>query len=190
MRHHSPLLLVFKGHPGSGKSAVARALGRVLHVPVIDKDDVKDVIGEACDDPGGLAYTVMFNIARRQLVQGLSVICDSPLSEAAGYTAACCIAHDTSARIVIIECFCSSEAEWRRRIEQRSSLHLPSHHVTTWNALEDHLHRRETSSSYLIAERHVKVDTIEPLEKVLTQITSWLREQHLIPAGERAEHLI
>jgi predicted kinase len=170
-----PVLIAFKGHPGSGKSAVARALGRFLSVPVIDKDDIKDVLGGICEDSGGLAYTAMFSIARRQLLQGLSVICDSPLSEPAGYTAACCVAHDSSARLVVIECFCSSQEEWRRRIERRAALRLPAHHITDWPALEEHMRRRREISNYPIDEPHLVLDTVEPLGQVLERIIVWLQ---------------
>lgn len=170
-----------KGHPGSGKSAVARALGRQLGIPVIDKDDIKDVLDNVCQDSGGLAYTTMFNIARRQLLQNLSVICDSPLSEPAGYTAACCIAHDTTANLVVIECFCSSEEEWRRRIEQRSALRLPDHHVTSWPDLEAHLRRRHKVSNYAISEPHLVVDTVTSLKEVLYCISTWLQNIGVVP---------
>ena len=170
----TPLLIAFKGHPGSGKSAVARALGRRLAIPVIDKDDIKDVLDGRAEDAGGLAYSAMFNVARRQLLQGLSVICDSPLSEPMGYTAVCCVAHDASARLVVIECVCSSREEWRRRIERRAALRLPAHHVVSWDDLEAHLRRREVCSSYPINEPHLLVDTIAPLDQVLEQILEWL----------------
>jgi 2-phosphoglycerate kinase len=48
----TPLLITLKGHPGSGKSAVGRALGRRLGIPLIDKDDIKDILDGLCDDPG------------------------------------------------------------------------------------------------------------------------------------------
>ena len=171
-----PILIAFKGHPGSGKSAVARALGRYLGVPVIDKDDIKDVLDEHADDPGGLAYIAMFNVARRQLLQGLSVICDSPLSEVGGYTMGCAVAYDTAARLVVIECVCSSEEEWRRRINQRRALRLPAHHVTSWADLEAHMRRRAASSAYAIGEPHLVVDTIIPLDDIIAQIAGWLNK--------------
>lgn len=180
-KQSSPTLIAMKGHPGSGKSAVARALGRQLGIPVIDKDDIKDVLDNICQDSGGLAYTTMFNIARRQLLQNLSVICDSPLSEPAGYTAACCIAHDTTANLVVIECFCSSEEEWRRRIEQRSALRLPDHHVTSWPDLEAHLRRRHKVSNYAISEPHLVVDTVTSLNEVLFCIRTWLQNIGVVP---------
>ncbi|MDZ4721551.1 MAG: AAA family ATPase [Roseiflexaceae bacterium] len=171
-----PLLIALKGNPGSGKSVVGRALGRHLGIPVIDKDDIKDILDGHCTDPGGLAYTTMFNIARRQLLQGLSVICDSPLSEPVGYTAAACVAHDTTARLVVIECFCSSQGEWQRRIEQRSALRLPAHHVTSWSHLEDHLQRRNQISNYPIGEPYLLVDTIAPLDEVVRRILAWIEQ--------------
>lgn len=171
-----PLLLVMKGHPGSGKSAVARGLSRQLGIPLIDKDDIKDVLDGRADDAGGLAYIAMFNVARRQLLQHLSVICDSPLSEIGGYTTACVVAHDTGARLLIIECICSSEDEWRRRIEQRSALRLPSHHITTWESLQDHMRRRAETSIYVIQEPHLVVDTYAPLEDVLRTIIDWIED--------------
>lgn len=171
-----PLLIVMKGHPGSGKSAVARGLSRRLGIPLIDKDDIKDVLDGRTADSGGLAYIAMFSIARRQLMQRLSVICDSPLSEVGGYTTACVVAHDTGARVLIVECFCSSEDEWRRRIEQRGALRLPSHHITTWESLQQHLRRRADTSNYPIYEPHLLVDTIGPLEDVLQTIIAWIEE--------------
>ncbi len=169
-----PKLIAMKGHPGSGKSAVARGLSRRLGVPLIDKDDIKDVLDGHVEDSGGLAYIAMFNVARRQLLQGLSVICDSPLSEVGGYTTACVVAHDTGARLLIVECVCSSEEEWQRRIEQRAALRLPSHHVTTWEHLQAHLRRRANTSNYAIHEPHLVVDTFAPLEDVLSTILTWI----------------
>lgn len=72
--------IAMKGFAGSGKSVLSRALGKQLGWPVIDKDDVKDLLDGHAQAAGPLAYQIMFNIARRQLLQGLNVICDSPLT--------------------------------------------------------------------------------------------------------------
>ncbi|MEM8529205.1 MAG: AAA family ATPase [Chloroflexota bacterium] len=174
MYQKRPCIIAFKGHPGAGKSAMARALSRRLAIPIIDKDDIKDILNGICDDAGGLAYTTMFNIARRQLVQGLSVICDSPLSEIGGYTAAACVAHDTGSNLIIVECICSSPEEWQRRIEQRAALRLPSHHITTWDDLAEHLRRREKSSNYTINDPYLVLDTLGAFDEIVEQLITWL----------------
>jgi len=73
-----PLLVALKGHPGTGKSALSRTVGRELGWPVIDKDDdcadaQLDWLvypGHACDDyavgSGGLGLAGDGEPPRRQ----------------------------------------------------------------------------------------------------------------------------
>ena len=62
-------LIAMKGFAGSGKSTLSRALSKQLGWPLIDKDDVKDLLDGHAPAAGPLAYAIMFNIARRQLLQ-------------------------------------------------------------------------------------------------------------------------
>jgi hypothetical protein len=57
-------LIALKGLSASGKSTLGRALSKQLGWPLIDKDDVKDLLDGYTAEAGGLAYDIMFNIAR------------------------------------------------------------------------------------------------------------------------------
>ena len=122
--------IAMKGFAGSGKSTLARALSRELVWPLIDKDDVKDLLDGSVQAAGPLSYTIMFNVARRQLLQGLSVICDSPLTGAISYERAQTAATEARASLIIVECICSDELLWQQRINGRKDLQLPAHHQT------------------------------------------------------------
>ena len=77
----SLVLVQMHGHPGSGKSAVARELGRALPAVVIDKDVISSALlrsGVAREDVGRLSYQVMYAQAARFLRDGHSVVFDSP----------------------------------------------------------------------------------------------------------------
>lgn len=77
----SLFLIQMHGHPGSGKSALARALGRVLPAVVIDKDVIASALirsGVDFGEAGAPAYQVMYSQAARFLADGHSVIMDSP----------------------------------------------------------------------------------------------------------------
>lgn len=177
-------LIVMKGPPGSGKSTIARALSRRLCYPLIDKDDILDILHRDEQVPdvldnnallaSGLSYDVMFRVARRQLVQGLSVICDSPLTSIMGYRQAQTIAAEAHATLVIVEGYCSDTMQWSQRIDARKMLSLPSHHQTDWHALQSYLSYYRSESGYPITHPHLMIDTTNPLEQCVDTIVNWL----------------
>lgn len=145
----SPWLLLMKGPPGSGKSTLARELGRRMSWPVIDKDDVRDLLPDAL---GGISYEAMLSIARRQIEIGVSVIADSPLGYAQSYRKAIVMARESGALVAVIECVCSDEVEWRQRIEGRAGAGLAAHHTTDWDQVEAFFARAAGDSSATITD--------------------------------------
>jgi predicted ATPase len=73
--------LQMSGVPGSGKSTVAVAVAQATHAVIIDHDVTKSALLDA-GVPGATAgkasYAVLHALARHLLVQGKSVIFDSP----------------------------------------------------------------------------------------------------------------
>ncbi|KAL5198712.1 hypothetical protein ABZP36_002224 [Zizania latifolia] len=139
------VVVAMKGHPGSGKSTVARAIAAALCCPLLDKDDVRD-----CTLPleraGGLAvgmlneisYAVLWRMAERQVQLGLSVVVDSPLSRRAHLEA---LIRLPAALVIVVECRPGNEEEWRRRLEERGAAVAEGsgdgwHKPKTWAELE------------------------------------------------------
>ncbi len=167
-------LIVMRGLPGCGKSTIARALSKQLGWPIIDKDDIKDILDGHTPEAGGLSYETMFNVARRQLLQGLNVICDSPITFSASYHKAQSIAAETNASLVIVECTCSDEQKWRQRINGRKQLKLPAHHQKDWDVLQTNRTHMENEMNYPISNPRIIVDTIRPLDEIVSEIVQWL----------------
>ena len=167
-------LLMLKGFPGSGKSTLGRALSRRLRWPLIDKDDMKDMFAEQVPDSNKLAYDVMLNIVRRQLLQGLDVVCDSPLTHPMTYAHAQNIALETHARLIIVECFCSDELLWRQRVEARKQRGLSAHHIVDWEMLQAYRREHHAEASFPITHPHLLVDTARPLDVCVVEVVEWL----------------
>lgn len=140
-----PLIIAMKGHPGTGKSTVARSLAAALHCPLIDKDDARDstlTLQLSCPTLppnllNDLSYNVVFRIAATQLGLGLGVVVDSPLSRRAHLDRLQELAEGARARLFVVECKPEDEAEWRRRLELRGKGEAASgHKPATWRDME------------------------------------------------------
>lgn len=169
-------LIALKGLSGSGKSTLGRALSKQLSWPLIDKDDVLDLLNGFTPEAGGLAYDIMFNIARRQLLQGLNVICDSPLVNSISYQRARNIVVETSTSLAVIECRCSDEWLWSQRIDGRKTIQLPAHHQTDWDAFRRIYLSKLAEGNYPIIDPVLVIDTVRPFQECLVEAVDWIEQ--------------
>ena len=71
--------IVFKGHPGTGKSFLATRLARRFKAALLDKDDVKAHLTHL-EDSNALALDILWKIMETQVALGLHCIIDTTLS--------------------------------------------------------------------------------------------------------------
>lgn len=165
-------LIAMKGHPATGKSAVAEALAQRLQIPLIDKDDIKDHVLDL-PDANERAYCVMWRIAATQLDLGLSVIAVSPLSYPESYARAQEIAAHHAARLLVVETVLD-EAEWRRRLDARQPGYS-AHKISGWTAMQEMLRRYNGCWQYPIAaDHHLQLNTALPLEQLVDAVLAQL----------------
>jgi hypothetical protein len=107
----------------------------------------------------------------------MSVICDSPLGYRRTYERAVRVAEEAGARLAVVECRCPDEGVWRRRIEARQALDLPSHHTIDWAAVEAFLRRTAADGGFTIAGPHLVVETTRPVGVLCDEVVAWLTAQ-------------
>ena len=114
------------GEPGSGKSTVAREIGRRLGLVVLDKDLVKDAVmrGLGIDNAaaGPVAYEVFWAIARSVAQQGHSLIFDNPAYWPLVQERSRTIADEEGAAYVMIETVCPDRDALVERLATRQAL--------------------------------------------------------------------
>ena len=157
-------LLQMAGLPGSGKTSLARAIGRETGAAVIDKDEIMagaQRFGIEASKTGALAYEIGYGLARSILANGLSVVLDSPANFVAIRETGARIACETGARYYIIECSVPRDvAEDRIRCRQP----VQALHPVTLAGLDLDFERPGTAP---LAEPRLTMETTRPLDECL-----------------------
>jgi predicted kinase len=146
-----PLLLVFSGLPGVGKTTIAHHLVARSPCVYLRIDTIEHALRDATtlDDVGPAGYVLAYALARSNLQLGMSVVADgvNPLSitrQAWRHVAA-----STCARLLEIEIVCSDLTEHRRRLEGRDTDHPPSTRLT-WDAVLQHRYEAWTTTRLVV----------------------------------------
>jgi predicted kinase len=149
-----PILIVFAGLPGTGKTTIAKDLARHLGAVHLRIDSIEQAIrtsGAMAQRLNDTGYRVAYAVAEDNLRLGLSVISDSVNPVHLSRDAWMAVASRVQVPAAEVELRCSDLQEHRQRVEARvadiSGLRLP-----TW---QDVLSREYEPWN----RKHIEVDT-------------------------------
>jgi len=134
---NKPILYIFSGLPGTGKSTLAQELSKVTGFMYLRIDTVEQGLRDLCNlKVEGEGYRLSYRVALDNLKLGTSVIADSCNPIALTRSEWIEVAVEANADYVNIEVVCSDVSEHRYRVESREStverLKLP-----TWKEVEN-----------------------------------------------------
>jgi len=131
-----PMLILFSGLPGCGKTTLTRQVAATLHAPLLAKDRVQRVLRDHV--PGAApvdGYRLLIDLADEQLSLGVSVVLDAVFPLAGFRDEARAVAARLGARFRPVYCYCSDEAVWRARVEARVQ-YVPGWTPVGWDEVE------------------------------------------------------
>ncbi len=183
------------GQVATGKSTVARALGETLDIEVLRSDVVRKQLFEraareetiAAFGEGiysrqatALTYGKLLRLAQAEVEQGRSVVLDATFSRRSRRREALCLAGETGAAIVFVECTCP-EATIRQRLAQRAGTRGASDaRLEHYDAL-----KAQFEPGDKLPERcRIRVDTEQPLATSLRRIFARLQAPNNCLEGE------
>jgi predicted kinase len=130
-----PLLLVFAGLPGTGKTTLARWVSRLRPAAYLRVDAAETALLRVGVGVGASGYAVVHELAISNLTLGHDVVVDAvnpvPVARAGWRDAA----GRGGADLVLVETTVPDPAEHRRRVEQRAP-DLPGHVLPTWQQVQ------------------------------------------------------
>jgi predicted kinase len=153
-----PLLIVFGGLPGTGKSSVSQALARSFAATYLRIDAIEQTLKAAgVGDVGASGYAIANALAEANLKLGGVIIADCVNPVAASRQGWRDAAARTSSPLMEIEIVCSEPLEHRRRVESRSP-EIAGHVLPIWEEVIAHPFEPWTGDHLVLDTAMISVD--------------------------------
>lgn len=158
-----PILYIFSGLPGCGKTTLAQLVAQRLQGAYLRIDTIEQGLRDLCSvDVQGEGYRLAYRIAADNLRLGVSVIAD------------CCnpieltrreweqVALASQARYINIEVICPDSHEHRRRVETRLGT-VPGLKLPTWVEVENREYHEWTVERIVVDTSRNVADCLDEL---------------------------
>ncbi len=168
----NPLLMVFTGLPGCGKTTLARQVARSLRIPLFSKDRFQSALVQQQLAPRATAagYLLILDQTDEQLGLGVSCIVDAVFPMAGFRQRLDEITAHHGANLMVVHCLCSDETIWRERMKDREQYH---EHWTPvgWEEVE---RLRKVYEPWPASTPTLRIDSINNPVDNLSMILSWI----------------
>ncbi|HWC57565.1 MAG TPA: AAA family ATPase [Candidatus Paceibacterota bacterium] len=176
MEKEQTTVILFRGRPGVGKSAVSDAFAKERKLPILRKDDIYDSTSVYVEDHiirNKISYDSLFRILESNTSSGTSLVLDYPFQndeEVINFQKWC---EERNVHLVSVLVICSDREVWKRRFNVRSENPVPNQLITDLDELERHYGNLNLKS----LEGEIVVDTVESVETILKQLATYVPQE-------------
>ena len=170
MENEKTTIILFRGRPGVGKSAVSGAFAKEYRLAVLKKDDIYDSAATYIEDHGvrsKISYDSLFKILESNMSSGVSLVLDYPFQKDEEVLKLQDWCKKRNVHLVSVLVTCSDRELWKKRFNLRSQNPLPNQLIVDFDELE----RYYGELSLKPLEDEIVIDTVESIDTILKQLS-------------------
>jgi predicted kinase len=168
----APLLVVFGGLPGTGKTTVSRTVAARVGAAFVRVDELEVAMwrsGIAREQPTGLAaYAVAEAVVESCLGVGASAVVDAVNPVEPARRAWRDLARRTGAMLRVVEVVCSDPVEHRRRVERREA-DIDGQRMPSWREVTEREYEPWSEDRLVLDTSRRDVDHAGAVEEYLAR---------------------
>ncbi|WP_256865340.1 AAA family ATPase [Paenibacillus sp. 32352] len=166
-------MILVRGRPGVGKTAISNRLSKHLHLPILRKDDFYDAAAlyvKEHEHRNKISYGILFQFLETNSKADGSWILDFPFNRQDEILRFRAWLEERGYLLFSVLCVCRDETVWADRLNQRKRSPLPNQLITDFAELKAYY----GDLSILPLPEELVVDTTEPLDLIMEKILTFL----------------
>lgn len=171
-----PQIILVRGRPGVGKTAISDRLSKLLSATIIRKDDYYDMVAayvESHESRNKISYAMLFQfLETNRYVKGQWIL-DFPFNREEDMIRFRDWLFSRGYALFSVLCVCSDENVWAERFNRRKLNPLPNQLITDFAELKAHY----GDLSIAPIENEWIVDTVKPLDSIVDNIVSFVQSK-------------
>jgi predicted kinase len=174
MEKAGPILYIFSGLPGTGKSTLAKNLAEKLNAVYIRIDTIEQAIRDLCNfNVQAEGYRLAYRIVEDNLNIGNNVISDqcNPIKLTRKEWEN--IALKNKCKYINIEIICSNKIEHKNRVENRKE-EIENLKLPTWEEIMEREYDKWEEEHIIIDTANKKIE--ECTNELMKKISKWRKE--------------
>jgi len=142
-----PLIILFRGRAGVGKTHLSTTIGDFFNLPILRKDDIYDSIADwvpGHDNRNKACDKCLYSILQTNMAIGIDIILDVSWNHQNQIDAFRRMVKKTDYTLASFLCVCNDISVWKERFERRKNSPKPNNLITDFSQILKHYENVET----------------------------------------------